>query len=158
MELRTKVIALEGKNDLQIHRDFEISVEHLFMAYTEAEIISQWMGTNVLKLESKKHGSFQFETTDPENNKLKFNGVIHDLIQNEIIVRTFEFEGIGLGVQLETLKFIKLNNNSSKLEVHSLFQSVEKRNLQLKMPFEFGLSMAHNKLELIQKNKYGESK
>jgi len=54
MEQKTKVHAEEGKQELVITREFDLPVELLFKAYAEADIIEQWMGTKVLKLESKK--------------------------------------------------------------------------------------------------------
>ena len=72
MERKTKVNAEEGKQELMITREFDLPLELLFKAYAEAEIVEQWMGTKVLKLESKKHGSYQFETTDPRGNKHAF--------------------------------------------------------------------------------------
>ena len=63
MERKTKIHAEDGKQELTITREFELPLELLFKAYAEAEIVEQWMGTKVLKLENKKHGSYQFETT-----------------------------------------------------------------------------------------------
>lgn len=65
MELKTKITAEDGKQELWITREFDLPVELLFQAYVQADIVAQWMGTAVLKLESHKHGSYQFETTDP---------------------------------------------------------------------------------------------
>src|SRR5678816_2773607 len=101
MERKTKINAEDGKQDLVITREFELPLELLFKAYVEPEIIEQWMGTKVLKLESKKHGSYQFETTDPKGNKHRFNGVIHEFAANQKIIRTFEMERTPFGVQLE---------------------------------------------------------
>ena len=78
MELKTKVHAEDGKQELLITREFDLPVELLFKAYIEPEIVEQWMGTKVLKLENKRHGSYQFETTDPKGNKHGFNGTIHE--------------------------------------------------------------------------------
>jgi len=36
--------------------EFDLPLDLLFKAYAEPEIFEQWMGTKVLKLESKKHG------------------------------------------------------------------------------------------------------
>ena len=66
MEQKTKINAEDGKQELTITREFDLPLELLFKAYEEAEIIEQWMGTKVLKLESKKHVSYQVETTDPK--------------------------------------------------------------------------------------------
>ncbi len=87
-----------------ITREFELPLELLFKAYVEPEIVEQWMGTKVLKLESQKHGSYQFETTDPKGNKHGFNGVIHEFFPNQKITRTFEMENSPFAVQLEFLE------------------------------------------------------
>ena len=149
MERKTKIHADKGSQEILIIREFDLPLDLLFRAYVEPEIVEQWMGTKVLKLDSKKHGSFQFETTDPHGNKYRFNGVIHDFTHEEKITRTFEFEGIGLGVQLEFLRFEKLTDETSKLIMRVLYESVAQRDQQLKMPFSQGLNMAHNRLQDI---------
>src|SRR3954465_12122480 len=118
MEQKTKVNAEEGTQDLLITREFDLPLELLFKAYEEPDLVEQWMGTKVLKLESKKHGGYQFETTDPKGNKHRFNGVIHDFILNKKITRTFEMENTPMGVQLEVYNFEQLTNDSSKLTMH----------------------------------------
>jgi uncharacterized protein YndB with AHSA1/START domain len=152
MEQKTKVNAVEGKQDLQITREFELPLELLFKAYTEPEIVEQWMGTKVLKLENKKHGGYLFETTDPQGNKYRFTGTIHDFISNQKITRTFEFENMPFGVQLEFLEFEKLTDNTSRLRIHSVYQSVEHRTEALKLPFAYGINMAHDRLQKVVNN------
>jgi uncharacterized protein YndB with AHSA1/START domain len=149
MERKTKIHAEDGKQDLVITREFDLPLELLFKAYIESDIVEQWMGTKVLKLESKKHGSYQFETTDPHGNKYRFNGVIHEFLLNQKITRTFEFEDMPMGVQLEFLEFNKLTDDTSKLSMHVVYESAEHRDQQLKMPFAQGLNMAHNQLQEI---------
>ena len=149
MEQKTKINAEEGKQELVITREFDLSVELLFKAFAEPEIVEQWMGTKVLKLENKKHGSYRFETTDPKGNKYGFNGVIHEFSPNQKITRTFEFENTPFGVQLEVLEFEQLTDDTSKLTMHTIFESVEKRDQMLKMPFAQGINMAHNRLQEI---------
>src|SRR5438309_1780999 len=101
MERKTKVVAEDGKQELVITREFDLPVEPLFKAHVEPGLVEQWMGTKVLKLESKRHGSYQFETTDGCGNKYGFNGVIHEFSPNRKITRTFEMENMPFGVQLE---------------------------------------------------------
>jgi len=147
MELKTKVNAEDGKHDLVITREFDLPLELLFKAYIEPEIVAQWMGTKVLKLESKKHGGYQFETTDPKGNKYGFNGVIHEFSPNRKITRTFEMENTPFGVQLEIYEFEKLTDDSSRLNMHVVYESVAQRDQVLKLPFAQGINMAHNRLE-----------
>ena len=149
MEQKTKIHAEDGKQDLVITREFDLPLELLFKAYTEPGIVEQWMGTKVLKLESKKHGSYQFETTDPKGNKHGFNGVIHEFIPNRKITRTFEMENTPFGVQLEIYEFEQLAGDRSKLNMHVVYESAELRDQVLQLPFAKGINMAHNRIEEI---------
>ena len=149
MERKTKINAEDGKQELVITREFDLPLELLFKAYAEPEIVEQWMGTKVLKLENKKHGSYQFETTDPMGNKHGFNGTIHEFIPNKKITRTFEMENAPFEVQLEFLEFEKLTDDSSKLNMHVIYRSVAVRDQILKLPFAQGINMAHNRIQDI---------
>ncbi|HEY2866076.1 MAG TPA: SRPBCC domain-containing protein [Pyrinomonadaceae bacterium] len=150
MERKTKVNAEDGKQEIQITRDFDLPLELLFRAYEEAAIVEVWMGTRVLKLENKPHGGYQFETSDAQGNVVfKANGTIHEFVPNQKITRTFEMENAPFGVQLEFLEFQKLTDDTSRLNMQSVFRSVALRDQLLKMPFAQGINMAHNRLQDI---------
>jgi uncharacterized protein YndB with AHSA1/START domain len=155
MEQKTKIHAEEGKQELVITREFDLPLELLFKAHVEPDIFEQWMSheygiTKVLKLENKKHGSWQFETTDIQGNVVfRANGVIHEFIPDQKITRTFEMENTSFPVQLEFLEFEKLTNDTSKLTMQMIFRSVEYRDQLLRLPFAQGLNMAHNRLQNI---------
>jgi uncharacterized protein YndB with AHSA1/START domain len=150
MERKTKVNAEDGKQELVITRDFDLPLELLFKAYITPDIIEQWMGTKVLKLENKKHGSYQFETSDTKGN-LAFvaSGVIHDFVPNQKITRTFEMENTPFAPQLEFLDFETLTEGSSRLTMHIVYKSVALRDQILQLPFAQGINMAHNRLQDI---------
>jgi len=149
MEQKTKVSAEDGKQEIVITREFDLPLELLFKAYEEPELFEAWMGTKVLKMENKKHGSYAFETS--HNGKVVFraNGTIHEFVPNQKITRTFEMENTPFPAQLEYLEFEKLTDDSSKLTMHIVFKSIEFRNQLLQMPFAQGINMAHNKLQEI---------
>lgn len=150
MEQKTKVNAEEGKQDLLITREFDLPLELVFRAYTEPEIFEQWMGTKVLKLESKKHGSYRFATSDAKGNVVfQANGVIHEFIPNRKITRTFEMENTPFPVQLEFLEFEQLTESTSRFTMHIIYRTVALRDKMLQMPFAQGLNMAHNQLQTI---------
>ena len=149
MEQKTKISAAEGKQELMITREFDLPLELLFKAYEEPELVEQWMGTKVLKLENKKHGSYQFETTDLKGNKYGFNGTIHEFVQNRKITRTFEMENTPFAVQLEYLEFESLTADTSKLTMHVVYKSVALRDQMLQLPFAQGINMAHNRIQDI---------
>src|SRR5450755_4441558 len=144
MEQKTKINAEDGKQELVITREFDLPLELLFKAHVDPDIIEQVMGTKVLKLESKKHGSYQFETTDAKRNVVfQANGVIHEFVPNRKITRTFEMENTPFAVQLEFLEFEKLTDDSSKLNMHIVYRSVAHRDQMLQLPFAQGINMAH---------------
>lgn len=152
MERKTKVHAENGRQELTVTREFDLPVNLLFKAYIEPEIVEQWMGTKVVKLECRKHGSYEFITTDPMGNKHGFNGTIHEYMPNQKITRTFEMENTPFPVQLEFLEFEEVTESTSKLTMHIVYKSIEHRDAMLKLPFSQGINMAHNRLQEIVNN------
>jgi uncharacterized protein YndB with AHSA1/START domain len=150
MERKTKIHAEDGKQEIVITREFDLPLELLFKAYEDPEIVEQWMGSKVLKMENKQHGGYQLEKTDEKGNVLfRANGVIHEFIPNQKITRTFEMENTPFTAQLEFLEFEKLTDETSNLTMHIVFRSVALRDQLLKLPFAQGLNMAHNLLQEI---------
>ncbi|WP_199119478.1 SRPBCC domain-containing protein [Pedobacter sp. ASV28] len=149
MEQKTKIQAEENRQEIIIKRTFDLPLELLFKAYEDPEIVEQWMGTKVLKLEHKKHGSWQFQTS--HNGQVVFgaNGVILEFVPNEKITRTFEMENSPFPIQLEFFEFKKLTDHTSELTMQIIFKSIAFRNQLLQMPFAQGLNMAHHRLQEI---------
>lgn len=150
MKQKTKVDAEEGRQELLITREFDLPVELLFKAHSEPAIVAQWMGTKVVKLESRKYGAWRYETSDGAGNVVfSAEGVFHEYVPNVKITRTFQMDNALFDVQLEFLEFEKLSETSSKLTMQIVFKSIELRDQQLKLPFAFGLNMAHDRLQDI---------
>lgn len=149
MEQKTKVHAEDGRQEIIITREFDLPLELLFKAYEEPELFEQWMGTKVLKMENKKHGSYAFETSHDGNVVFRANGTIHEFVPNQRITRTFEMENTPFPVQIEYLEFEQLTEQTSKLTMQIVFKSVAFRDQLLQMPFAQGLNMAHDKLEEV---------
>jgi uncharacterized protein YndB with AHSA1/START domain len=149
MERKTKIDAEKGTQELFITREFELPVDLLFKAYEDAEIVEQWMGTKVVKLENKRQGGYIFETTDPKGNKHIFSGSIHEFVPNQKITRTFEMENTPFGIQLEFLEFEPVTEDTCRLRMHVVYRSVATRDQVLQLPFAQGINMAHNRIQDI---------
>jgi len=150
MERKTQVTADAGKQEIFIVREFDLPLDLLFKAYSEPEIIGEWMGTNVVKLENKKHGGYRFETKDKDGNVVfSANGTIHDFVVDQKIIRTFEMEGASVGVQIEFLEFQKVNEDVSKLNMHIVYGSVAERDQFVQFGMTQGINMAHNNLQKV---------
>lgn len=150
MERKTQVTAEAGKQEIFVTREFDLPLELLFKAYSEPEIIGEWMGTNVLKHENKKHGGYHFVTKDKDGNVVfSANGTIHDFVPEQKIIRTFEMEGANVGVQIEFLEFVKVSDDVSKLNMHIVYGSVAERDQFVQFGMTQGIGMAHNNLQRV---------
>ncbi len=155
MERKTTIHADEGKQDLLITREFDLPLGLLFMAYAEPELFERWMSheygtTQVLKFEGRKHGSWQFQTVDADGNLLfGAGGTIHEFAPDRKITRTFEMDHAAFDVQLEFMEFESTSDETSKLTIHTIFRSADLRDHLLKLPFEYGLNMAHDRLQEV---------
>jgi len=148
MERKTKVTAEPGKQEISITREFDLPLELLFRAHVEPALLEQWMGTKVLKFEGRKHGAWQFETTDPQGKVLfRANGVIHEFAPNQKITRTFEMENAPFGVQLEFVEFEKVTDTTSRINMQIVYRSVALRDQMLQLGMSAGINMAHNRLQ-----------
>jgi uncharacterized protein YndB with AHSA1/START domain len=157
MELKTKVNAEDGTQELVITREFDLPVELLFKAHVDPEIIVQWKifpntTAKILELGAKKHGGYRMETTDAQGKIVSsVHGVIHEFIPNQKIIRTFEVENANMGVQLELYDFESLTNTTSKLNMRVIYESVALRDQVLKMASQ-AICMAHDRMEEIMSN------
>ena len=152
MEQKTKIHAEDGKQELFITREFDLPLELLFKAHADPDLLGQWMGTGVLQFEGKKHGSYQFEKTDAQGKAVfRASGVFHEFIPNRKITRTFEMENVPFGVQIEFTEFEQLTADTSKISIHTIYESAAQRDQAVKFGMAQGINWAHNRLEEVLK-------
>ena len=75
--------------------------------------------------------------------------MIHEFIPNKKMKKTFEMENAPYGVQLEVYEFERLTDDTSKLNLHVIYESIAQRDQVLQLPFAQGLNMAHNRLQEV---------
>jgi protein-tyrosine phosphatase len=64
-------------------------------------------------------------------------------------IKEINMDNTPFGVQLEIYQFEEVTENSSRLTMHVVYESVAQRDQVLKMPFAQGINMAHNRLQEI---------
>ena len=158
MKNPTKITAENGKQEFFIEREFDAPRELVFRAFNEAEMIVQWLGPDsstmeIEKFESKTHGSYRFLHTDCNGSGMTFafNGVIHEVLAPERIIRTFEFEGLPERghVSLEFLTLEALRDNRTRLHIQCVFKSVEDRDGMLQSGMEGGMNEGFAKMDRL---------
>ncbi|MBS1635795.1 MAG: SRPBCC family protein [Bacteroidetes bacterium] len=151
---KTQIIAEPGKQELFIIREFDASRELVYQAFSDAGLISQWMGPcdmtcRIEKHENRSHGSWRYIHTDPKGNEYAFNGVIHEVCPPERVIRTFEFEGLPEKghVSLEFLTLEALPGDRTKIVIHVIYKTVMDRDGHVMSGMERGVQEGHQRLD-----------
>lgn len=151
---QTIITAEPGKQEIFITREFEAPRELVFKAFTDPELIVQWLNPCDLKIRLERFephagGSYRYVHTDPAGNEYGFHGVVHEVAEPERIIQTFEFEGLPEKghTTMETARFEALPGNRTKLVVQSVFQSVADRDGMIQAGMEYGVNDSHARLD-----------
>jgi uncharacterized protein YndB with AHSA1/START domain len=140
----TRIVAERGKQEIIITRVFDAPRTLVFKAYTDPGLIPQWWGpkrfiTVVDKMNIKQGGLWRFVQHDQAaGEKFAFHGVYHVVREPELIIDTFEFEGMPGRVSLETITFAEVNGKTT-VRSHAVFQTVEDRDSMLDEGMEEGV-------------------
>jgi uncharacterized protein YndB with AHSA1/START domain len=147
----TQIIAEPGVPQIVITREFDAPRELLFRAYTDPELLAQWLGPRALTMTIDRHdprdgGSWRYIHRDADGNEFAFHGVFHGTPSPDGIVRTFEFEGTPGHVSLETATFEE-RGGRTLLRMNSVFQSVEDRDGMVQSGMEEGVNDSMERLD-----------
>jgi uncharacterized protein YndB with AHSA1/START domain len=156
MANETTITAEPGKLDYFIVREFEAPRELVFKAFTDPELVVQWLGPHGLKMtiekfESQDGGSYRYIHEDQNGNRFAFRGVNHEVLSPERIIGTFEFEGLPERghVTLQTARFEALPGGRTRVTSQSVFQSVADRDGMLRSGMERGVKQGFERLDEV---------
>jgi uncharacterized protein YndB with AHSA1/START domain len=148
---QTQIHAEPGVPQIEITREFDAPRELLFRAYTDPELLAQWLGPRRLTIvfdqyELRDGGIWRFIHRDAEGNEFGFHGVFHGTPSPDGVVRTFEYEGAPGHVSLETLTFEE-RGSRTLVRTSSVFQSVFARDATIESGMESGVREGYERLE-----------
>lgn len=160
-EKKAEIKAEPGKQEFFITREFDAPRELVFKAFTDPDLLVQWLGPRPLTMtldlfEARNGGSWRYTFTDPEGRKDKFHGVFHEILAPERIIQTFEYEGLPETghVILDTAKFEELPGGRTRMVDQSVCQSADDRDGMLQSGMEEGVNDSYSRLdELLEKMK-----
>lgn len=151
-----KITAQPGVPQILGTREFDAPRELLFRAFTEPDLLVQWLGPRKYKMtidryEVRDGGTWRYVHADDAGNEFGFHGVFHGTPSPERMVQTFEFEGAPGNVQMDTATFTD-EGGKTMLHMNSVFQSVEARDAMLQSGMEEGMNEGFDRLdELLAK-------
>jgi uncharacterized protein YndB with AHSA1/START domain len=146
-----KITAEPGVPQILTEREFDAPRELIYRAFTEPELLAQWLGPrnytmSIDRFDLRDGGTWRYTHTDGEGNEYAFHGVFHGEPSPEGMVQTFEFEGAPGHVSMDTLSLDE-RDGSTIVRTNTVFQSVEARDAMVEAGMSIGMSEGYDQLE-----------
>lgn len=146
------VSAPKGVPFVDVDREFDAPRELLFRAWTDPELVKQWLGPRRYQMEietweSKDGGRYRYVHVDDHGHRHGFHGVFHGTPTIDRMVQTFEYEGAPGHVSLDALTLEDLGNGRTRARIHSTFQSVEARDGMVEHGMAEGMTDGFDRLD-----------
>jgi uncharacterized protein YndB with AHSA1/START domain len=147
----TQIDAPAGVPFIDITREFDAPRDLVFRAYTDPELLVQWLGPRKYKMtidhmDVRDGGTWRYVHSDDQGNAWGFHGVFHGEQTPDGMLQTFEFEGAPGHVSLEKL-VLEERDGKTIVHNHSAFQSIEARDAMLEGGMEAGVNDGYDRLD-----------
>jgi uncharacterized protein YndB with AHSA1/START domain len=121
----------EGLPFIDIERTLDAPRALVFRAYTEPELLKQWLGPSkyemvVERWEVRDGGRWRYIHRAADGSEFAFHGVFHGEPSPDGMTQTFEFELWPGHVALDSVRFEEVDGRTI-VHMHSTYQSVEAR-------------------------------
>jgi uncharacterized protein YndB with AHSA1/START domain len=148
----TTITAQPGTPFIDVVREFDATPAQLYRAWTDPELVPQWLGPRGLEMELIEYdvtpgGRYRYIHRDA-SGEYGFRGVFHTVVKNERIVQTFEYDGAPDQVSLESMTFEDLDGRT-RARTHSVFPTVEARDAAIASGMEHGIRESMERLDEI---------
>lgn len=151
---QTSLTAEPGRQEYFITREFEAPRELVFKAFTDPDLVVQWLGPRDLtmrieKWEARAGGTYRYTHARKPGEEYGFRGVFHECAAPERIIQTFEFEGLPEKghVCLSTTRFESLEGGRTKVIIQDVYQSIADRDAAIKSGMEKGIIESNERLD-----------
>lgn len=147
------ITAPEGVPFVEIVREFDAPVAAVYRAHEDPELVKQWLGPHGYDMEIdewslRTGGRYRYVHRD-DSGEYAFNGVFHTARPNELIIQTFEWEGLPDVVSLDSLTFEDLGDGRTRLTGRSAFPSQEARDGMVASGMETGVVEGYERLDKV---------
>lgn len=151
-EAKNAELSTPGEREIHVERTFEAPRERVFAAYTDPELVPQWWGpygttTVVDELDARTGGRWRFVSQTSDGEEAAFRGVFREVTAPELIVWTFEWEGMPGYVSLETSRFEDLGDGRTKVIADTVFHTGAERDGMLDSGMERGMNETFARLD-----------
>jgi len=148
---KTQITAEPGMPQITITREFDAPRDLVFRAFTDPELLAQWLGPRELAMTVDRYdvrdgGRWRYVHADAQGNAFGFHGVFHGDPSPDAIVQTFEFEGVPGHVKLDSTT-LEERGGATLVRTVSAFTSTADRDAMVASGMEHGVRDSHGRLE-----------
>ena len=147
---KTKISAPPGVPYIDMEREFDAPRELVHQAYLDPKLVVQWLGPRqytmaIDRWDARDGGAYRYVHSDA-NSSHGFRGVFHSMAMDNM-VQTFEYEGAPGHVSLDAQVLEDLGNGRTRVRSHSVFMSVEDRDIMIENGMGDGVEDGYNRLD-----------
>jgi uncharacterized protein YndB with AHSA1/START domain len=148
---RTEITAEPGMPQIIVTREFAAPRDLVFRAYTEPDLLAQWLGPRDLTMtidryDAQDGGTYRYIHTAADGTEYRFRGVFHGDPAPHAIVQTFEYEGTPGHVALDSIS-LEERDGTTLVRTVSSFSSVEDRDYMIVEGMEQGVRESSERLD-----------
>jgi uncharacterized protein YndB with AHSA1/START domain len=146
----TKISAPAGTPFVDIEREFDAPRRLVYRAYSEPELIKQWLGPRKYEMTIDRwdDNGYRYTHRDDQGNEFGFRGAFHGPMTLDGGTQTFEFEGAPGHISLDTLR-LEERGDKTVVRTHSVFQSVEDRDAMVEHGMSTGVIEGFERLDEV---------
>jgi uncharacterized protein YndB with AHSA1/START domain len=145
-------ITLPSDREIVMTRVFEAPRELVFKAMFTVEHVEKWWGwrenTVHCELDFRPGGHWRFVQHSPDGPEHAFHGEFREIVPNERVVQTFEYEGMPGHVVVQTLR-LEEHEGRTTVTSTSLFATTEERDGMVESGMETGAAESYNRLDEV---------
>jgi uncharacterized protein YndB with AHSA1/START domain len=133
-------------------REFDAPRALVYKAMSDPTLIPKWWGrrkdtTTVDKMDVRVGGKWRFLTSTPGEEDNAFRGEFREIVPNERITWTFEWEGLPGHISVDTVVLEDLPGGRTRLTSTSVFETREDRDGMLQAGMEGGARETYDRLD-----------
>jgi uncharacterized protein YndB with AHSA1/START domain len=139
---------------IRITRKFAASRDKVFRAWTEPDLVAQWLGPKSLGMkidhwDLRTGGSYRYRAIRDGQEVAAFYGSFHEVRPKSRLVQTFTFEGVPDGVSLGTATFEDLGDGRTRVTILSVADSLVARDAILASGMGTGVTEGYERLDVL---------
>jgi uncharacterized protein YndB with AHSA1/START domain len=147
----TKIDVPEGLPYVEIEREIDASRDLVHRAYTDPELLRQWLGPRNLtmrvdKWDVRDGGAWRYVQTEANGTEWAFHGVFHGPQTPDQMIQTFEFEGVPGHVSFSELR-LEEKDGKTLAKTHVVFMSIEDRDGMVASGMSTGINEGYERLD-----------